>query len=908
MGCRQGSCKTRASRVSRKSHMRNRFLNSLINLVLRHPWKVVISGLFFAALSIFVSAQWLVTNNNQDDLVSSKLPYHARYLNYLEEFGDQEYIYLVVSTASGLQVAENFLEDFSKHARNIPHINEVISKMDTQELSKSALLRINYDNLDSLTKALNTPGLHVTDLAEVNDLSKIFKLINAQLVNASSATDDELPKAGFAILDNILDGMISSIGDAPYTSPFNFLQTNENNINAEGYIQTDGGKYLIAMIMPEKNYQTLEVVGPALDSLRDVLNKSRAKFPTIEAGITGRPVLAADEMRATNQDMVRAVFFALILVGLIFILRFKRLDHPALAILALCVGICWTFGTATILVGSLNLLSSVFAIVLVGTGIDFGLHIVERYREELTSGKTIHEAIQTAITSTGRANLTAAITTAAAFVCAIFTDFLALQELGIIAACGILLCLFSMLTILPALLFLRDSSQKNRIAVTPFKPMKMLDTFYSHPKVAVTCTLLICILTIPGVLRVKFDHNLLNLQARGLESIEYELKLINETNISTWQAVILTNKLSEVTEITSRLEALETVAKVESVKDLLPTEQQSKIALIKTVDRPKNLDFTNIKQINIPELHGQISKLQNSLDGFSDQALRAGRSDVFNSLTTFQNKVSIIREELISNSVTSANQLNKYQKSFFRDYRMLLDTLHQGLAASKITLKNIPQQFLNRFVSKNNQYAIYVYPKQDIWDPALMQAFVNDLRSVDPKVTGTPIEVYESSKILENGFLKVAALSVLLVLIITWLDFRSLSLTLLAALPLTFGIWLLLAIMGNLQIPFTLANFFGVPILIGLGVDNAVQILHRTREAGKFSNELMQQSVGPAVTLTSLTTMASFATLCFATHRGIQGLGLIMTIGTATILLGTIIVLPIILKLIPTYSTNSNHL
>ena len=180
-----------------------------------------------------------------------------------------------------------------------------------------------------------------------------------------------------------------------------------------------------------------------------------------------------------------------------------------------------------------------------------------------------------------------------------------------------------------------------------------------------------------------------------------------------------------------------------------------------------------------------------------------------------------------------------------------------------------------------------------------MAAFIKDIRSIDPNVTGVPVEAYESSKLLEKSFRQSALIAMLAIILIVALDFKSLRYSLLALAPLTLGVIWLFEIMGIFGIKFNLANFFGIPIILGVGVDNAVQIVHRfikERHIEKVSS-FMTRYTGIAVLLTSITTFASFATMTLARHQGIASLGLIMSLGTVTCFIGSMIVLPCLLNI-----------
>jgi len=131
-----------------------------------------------------------------------------------------------------------------------------------------------------------------------------------------------------------------------------------------------------------------------------------------------------------------------------------------------------------------------------------------------------------------------------------------------------------------------------------------------------------------------------------------------------------------------------------------------------------------------------------------------------------------------------------------------------------------------------------------------------------------------------------------------FLDFRNLRDTLLATVPLIFGGAWLLEAMPLLGWEFNLANLFAVPIIIGMGVDNGVNMLYRWREERDKSSLILTKAVGKSVTICSLTTIAAFAALIPASHRGISSLGWVLSVGVALILVATLIVLPALFELL----------
>ena len=136
----------------------------------------------------------------------------------------------------------------------------------------------------------------------------------------------------------------------------------------------------------------------------------------------------------------------------------------------------------------------------------------------------------------------------------------------------------------------------------------------------------------------------------------------------------------------------------------------------------------------------------------------------------------------------------------------------------------------------------------------------------------------------------------LVVALAVWLDFRSgwQTVACMATLGLAMA-WTLggMAIMG---LSINLANFFAIPILIGLGCDSAVHMTHRWKRM-QTSGERRYGSTMRAVILATGTTCIGFAALFIAEHQGLRSLGGVMVVGSICCLVATVIVLPVMLSI-----------
>ena len=169
-----------------------------------------------------------------------------------------------------------------------------------------------------------------------------------------------------------------------------------------------------------------------------------------------------------------------------------------------------------------------------------------------------------------------------------------------------------------------------------------------------------------------------------------------------------------------------------------------------------------------------------------------------------------------------------------------------------------------------------------------MGDFVHDVRSVDPEATGNPLQVYEASRHMKRSFEQAAWYALLAIIPVVLLDFRRLNHTLLAALPMGVGLLQTFGLMGLLGIPLNPANMIVLPLVLGIGMESGVNLLHDLRcQGGSYRGA--GNAVIVAVVVNSLTTMVGFGALMIATHQGLQSLGRVLTISMGCCMLNALL-------------------
>ncbi|NBS32593.1 MAG: hypothetical protein EBS83_07265 [Planctomycetia bacterium] len=165
-----------------------------------------------------------------------------------------------------------------------------------------------------------------------------------------------------------------------------------------------------------------------------------------------------------------------------------------------------------------------------------------------------------------------------------------------------------------------------------------------------------------------------------------------------------------------------------------------------------------------------------------------------------------------------------------------------------------------------------------------------------PKATGNPLQAYEASLEMKRSYEQAALYSLIVIIAVLWLDFRNLTHSLLAALPLAVGMAQTLGLMGLLGLDLNPANLIGIPLILGIAVDYGVHIVHDALERpGAYR---ISASTANAVLVDALTTILGFGALMVASHRGLESLGRLLTLGVTTCTLTSLVLLPAILGIL----------
>ena len=429
-----------------------RVLMGLAGALFRHRGWFVWPQFVLAALSIWFTIAKLEFRTNRSDLVGGDKQYHRLYLEFRKEFQVEDDI-VVVAESEQLEKNRQFVERLgAKLEAETNLFAHVFYKGDLKLMGPKALLFVPEDKLGEMAKTMRDFKPFLKQFTRATNLVTLVDSVNTQIRTAREETNAQNTALVQALpaLERIFKQARDALSrsGSPPSPGLNALFDAGQQAEQSMYITFGNGRiYLVSVQAAAENKR-----GEAVARLRVLTRETEAEVPGLNVGVTGEPVLEFDEMQQSQKDTTLATIVSLVLVALIFIYGYQETGRPLKATLCLLVGMAYTMGFTTLAVGHLNILTITFVPILIGLAIDFGVHLITRYEEELRHGRSEREALEKAIVYTGMGIFTGALTTAGAFFAMAGTDFLGIKEMGIICGGGLLVSLIPMMTLLPALL------------------------------------------------------------------------------------------------------------------------------------------------------------------------------------------------------------------------------------------------------------------------------------------------------------------------------------------------------------------------------------------------------------------------------------------------------------------------
>jgi uncharacterized protein len=879
--------------------MTARWLAALVRTSIARPWVTVAVGLALAAAALVYTARALTFQTSNLRLLPATAPYAVRYAEYLEDFGELNDIVVVVQAPSRDEARRYVTRLVAELGRGPIEESRLTYRVDPRSLEGHALLYLPVERLTALREQVLDYEELIGAYAARPTLARLLDGVNERLGRAMVSHFIDLGlDAGTGgdprFLQVVLEQMTARLaGEVPtYQSPWPSLAGEAGGAGEVRYFFSGDACFLFVFVETRRQHGVFADSRSSVEAIRGAITALRGEFPATEAGVTGSPAISSDEMVTAFDDSRTAGVVALVATLGLVLATFRRVAAPLLMLAVLTISQVWALGIITLTVGHLSIFSVMFISIVVGIGIDYGIYVLFRMQEETRLGTGTPGALERTAQRTGPGLLLGALTASAAFFVLMLTEFRGIQEFGLISGMAILTAFLAMLTLFPALLVLLDRHRSGAPAPAgPAAPpvARWLRRLVGAPRPIVAAAMVITALTLATAGRVEFDENMLRLQAPGVESVRWEERMLAGAGRSALAALATADTLDELRRKADAFARLPSVARVDSILTVIPDRQAEKLPLIAS-------------------LAATLAPLRVAPPpGFAPAELRASAENLDRRLGLAVREAPQPRPELEHLHVLADRlrrglrgrldpglhaSLEALQRELALDFERQIQRLQANLAARATGPDDIPPAVRRRHVGASGRFLMRIQPAIDVWQHAGAARFVGELRAVDPEVTGTPVITFEAIRLMKRGYLEGTVYAMIVVLVLTATMFRHAGDTAAALLPLALGLCWTLGLMPLAGLSFDLANVWALPLLIGTGAEYGVNLVTRFREARATGVPALPQSTVLAVLLNGLTTVAGFGSLMVAHHRGIFGLGLLLTIGTATSMVAALVVLP----------------
>ena len=863
------------------SSLTSRPLEWLTRVVVRFP----LATLIIAGVAV-IGSTWLTMTRlgfrtSRAELLDPKSDYNRRWLEYTKEFGEKEDVVVVVEGESREQIVPALDDVCRRLAQRKELFGAVLHEADAPKLRSKGLYYLKPEELQQIDGFLNQAGPILEGNWSQLNLGGMAQWMGAAMSGGSQVQRQQIVAAMQAELPRVMGGLAVALGQTEgYKSPWPEMSLSSPLVAeaASTRLMSDDGRMgFVLLRFLEEDRQSFAQNNGSIHVLRQLTAEVQSRHPGTKIGLTGLPIIEYDEMRSSEKSMSSATILSFLGVLAVMIVAFGGFRHATLAMIALVAGTIWACGCITLTIGYVNVLSIAFASILFGMGIDYGIYYVARYLQVRVHTESTSEALVQTSGLVGPGILTGACTSAIAFLAAGFTEFPGVSQLGMIAGGGILLCWLAETTILPAMIRLTDADgvRAKENLPAPLNLRFWLAPLFSFPRLTLAAAVVVMIVTAVGMRSLRYDYNLLHLQPVGLECVELEHKLFNQTNRSVWFALSMAATPEEVAARKDAFLKLPSVERVVEVATKLPADVEQKRPIIERIHQR----LTNLPQ-QVPEISvTPAAELDRMLAGaqtmLSSQAATAGTAAKRWSAAAGLQQMRDMLRQIPPDEYN--RRVRQYQQTMASELLVRLQMLRSAATPEPPQLADLPESVLTRFVGRSGRYLMQVYSKANIWDVGPMGQFVRDVRSVDPEATGNPLQVYEASRHMKRSFEQAAWYALLAIFPLVLLDFRRLSHALLAALPMGVGMLETLGLMGLLDIPLNPANMIVLPLTLGLGMDTGINLVHEMRcQRGRYRGA--GNAVIVSVVVNTLTTMVGFGALMIANHQGLQSLGRVLTI------------------------------
>ena len=845
------------------------WLAAWASAVVARPRLTTAATLALVALGAWYAAGNLIPNTDTANMISPTIPWRQHYNEYRDAFPLRDRNLLIVIDAPTPQRADAFAADLLRELSKQPErYRSPLLAGEGEFFERNGLLYLPTAELAQLTDRL-AAAQPLIGLLE-NRLDGAAVLDVARVTLAADGSGDAAELASFY---EELARTIGRVGDGE-AATFAW----DRLISSAPERGPRSATRRIITLQPVVDFSRMQPAAAGIADVRDIAARLD-RAGDVSVRLTGTVAMEHEELLSVSRGAGLGALATLFMVALVLYAALRSWRLLLASIVTLVAGLSLTAAFAAVAVGQLNLLSIAFVVLNVGLGSDYVIHVLLRYRELVAEGHSTNAALVEAVRDVGSSLVLCAFTTAAGFYAFIPTTFSGVRELGLIAGTGVFFGLFASITLLPALVAWWENAPRRLESAPTWLDPRIFAPLSRRPRLVLAVTTVVLVAAFAVLPRVTFDSNPIHLRDPDSESVSTLLELAAAGDAPLLNLVAVAPDTAAARRWAGELRKLPEVRSVTTTDSLVPAEQDEKLALLDDLELIMGAEFGKLERTRSDP--GSLAAALGALFAATEDV--AAARPLHDASERFAAAAGNDRDR-------STTMLRALDEALTAGLPRELERLAAALRAERFGRDDLPAALAERWIAADGRELVEIAPAEDVSDNAAARRFIGAVHGVVPKATGLPVVYQEASATVVAAFERALTYAFILVAAIIWLVLRDWKDTLLVLVPIALATVLTAALTLVIGMPFNYANIIALPLLVGMGVDNGIHVVHRMRN--ETVDRLFDTSTMRAVLASALTTVASFGNLAFSSHRGTASMGVLLALGLVTSMAVTLIVLP----------------
>jgi hopanoid biosynthesis associated RND transporter like protein HpnN len=848
-------------------------LAALATAVLARPRLWALGALAVAALAAYFAANNLGVNTDTANMISATLPWRQNFNEYRDAFPSRDQNLLIVVDAATPAAAAAFTTNLLDALRREPErYGTPLAAGEGEFFARNGLLYLPTADLAELVDRIAAAQPLLGSLKAELSGARVLDVARQTLAAGADTT------AAAPFLAELEHALASAGGGAAVPLAWDRLVATEARQSTRR----------IVVVKPALDFRRLQPAAAAIAGIREIAGElTAAADDSVTVRLTGSVAMEHEEFLSVRRGAGLGALATFAMVALVLYAALRSWRLLVVSLVTLGAGLSLTAAFAAAAVGQLNLLSIAFVVLNVGLGSDYVIHVLLRYRELRAAAVPTSPALVDTMRGVGSSLVLCAVTTAAGFYSFLPTTFSGVSELGLIAGTGVFFGLLVSVTLLPALAAWWGEEQPKRAGATWLDP-RLFARLSHRPRLVLGITAVLLAGAVALTPRVTFDSNPIHLRDPRTESVATLLELAASAEAPLLNLAAVAPDATTARAWATELGALPEVRAVTTADALVPADQDEKLALLDDLTLVLGPDFAELMR-----QPADAAELEAALDALAAAAEAAPAAAPLATAAR-----ALDARLAASDNVERATLAHAIDEALTAGLPAELMRLATALEATRVARADLPREIAERWIASDGRELVEITPVEDVSDNAAARRFIAAVQAVVPKATGLPVVYEEASATVVAAFARALTYAFLMVAAVIWLVLRDPKEVLLVLLPIALASLLTAALTVVIGMPFNYANIIALPLLVGIGVDNGIHVVHRMRS--EPLERLFETSTMRAVLASGLTTVASFGNLAFSAHVGTASMGMLLALGLVASMAATLVVLPAWLRIVGT--------